>query len=82
MMNFAVLSPLHNQHLPPDRDLLKEFTRTRCPDAFRFLVQRYAPLVWSICRRVIRNPSTAEDAFQATFVAFLLPALSDSSIAV
>jgi len=71
MMNLAVLPHLTQRHLPSDRELLKEFAQTRCPKAFRSLVQRYAPLVWSICRRLIPNRSTAEDAFQATFVAFL-----------
>jgi RNA polymerase sigma factor (sigma-70 family) len=54
----------------PDAELLARFTTSRDPEAFTELVERYAPLVWSACRRVLTDASRAEDAFQATFVTF------------
>jgi RNA polymerase sigma factor (sigma-70 family) len=48
--------------------LLTQFVATHSEDAFRGLVQRYAPLVWVVCERCLRDPNDAEDAFQATFI--------------
>ncbi len=50
-----------------DTDLLRAFVSRRCPEAFRALVERHGPLVWSICQRVA-GPD-AEDACQAVFLA-------------
>ncbi|HJZ93901.1 MAG TPA: sigma-70 family RNA polymerase sigma factor, partial [Gemmataceae bacterium] len=52
----------------PDAELLRRFAVGRDADAFAELVERYAPLVWGACRRVLGTGSTAEDAFQTTFV--------------
>src|SRR5947207_333355 len=52
----------------PDRELLCRFAAHRDADAFTELVERYAPLVWGACRRVLGPGESAEDAFQATFV--------------
>ena len=41
----------------------------RDPEAFRRLVERYAPLVGGICRRCLGDAHAAEDAVQTTFLA-------------
>lgn len=48
--------------------LLKRFADDRDNEAFRDLVHLYAPLVWGVCRRWLRDANDAEDAFQATFI--------------
>jgi DNA-directed RNA polymerase specialized sigma24 family protein len=51
-----------------DRALLEAFVANRSESAFAVLVQRYGPLVYRVCRRVLRHEQDAEDAFQATFL--------------
>ncbi|AMV25097.1 ECF RNA polymerase sigma factor SigE [Gemmata sp. SH-PL17] len=52
----------------PDEQLLKDFVAHRSESAIAALVRRHGPMVWGVCRRVLRRYHDAEDAFQATFL--------------
>ena len=52
----------------PDAELLHRYIAGREAAAFEELLERYAPLVWSVCRRMLSNEADCEDAFQATFL--------------
>ncbi len=51
-----------------DARLLEHFVRHGDEAAFATLLQRYGPMVFGLCRRVLRDRHEAEDAFQATFL--------------
>src|SRR5438067_579163 len=51
-----------------DRRLLAAVAAGTDDAAFAALLDRYGPLVWSVCRRLLACPQDAEDAFQATFL--------------
>src|SRR5262245_38193567 len=60
----------------PDGQLLRRFVEERDEFAFELLVRRYGRLVFAVCRRILVDPNSAEDAFQATFLVLVHKAAS------
>src|SRR5262245_255325 len=53
---------------PPDRELLRRFTRTGDTDAFAALVNRHIGFVYAAARRQARDSHLADDITQAVFL--------------
>jgi RNA polymerase sigma factor (sigma-70 family) len=51
-----------------DGDLLDRYVRERNDLAFTGIVHRHGPMVWAVCRRLLRDEQDCEDAFQAVFL--------------
>jgi RNA polymerase sigma-70 factor (ECF subfamily) len=66
----------HEGAAPTDGQLLESYVRSREESAFVALVQRHGPMVWGVCRRLLRGHQDAEDAFQATFLVLVRKAAS------
>lgn len=54
--------------LDSDRELIQRFATSRDEAAFAELVRRHGGLVRGVARRVLADPHTADDVFQATFL--------------
>ncbi len=54
-----------------DGELLERYVRHRDEAAFELLLWRHGTLVFNVCRRLLPREHDAEDAFQATFLAFV-----------
>src|SRR5438445_635678 len=52
-----------------DEELVRRYADSRDEASFELLVRRHSSTVWRVCRAASRNHHSAEDAFQATFLA-------------
>ncbi len=59
-----------------DAQLVEVFVVNGDEAGFEALVRRYGPMVFGVCRRILRQTQDAEDAFQATFLVLVRKAAS------
>jgi RNA polymerase sigma factor (sigma-70 family) len=79
LSEYLCRSILPDRAAPTDGQLLTSFREHRDGAAVAALVRRHGPMVWGVCRRMLRGHQDAEDAFQATFLVLVQKAatLSD-----
>ena len=72
-----MLSHSPKMALPPparfemsDSKLLEAFVKRRDEAAFAALIDLHGPMVFGVCRRILKDHHDAEEAFQATFLIF------------
>ncbi|MFO0843291.1 MAG: sigma factor [Gemmataceae bacterium] len=84
MANSAILHHLRRSALggATDEELLARYVTTRDEEAFEAIVRRHGPMVLGVCRRQLRDPHDAHDAFQATFLVLVRKAASVSPAAM
>ncbi len=63
--------PAEQQKLQSDGELLELYVLNGSPAAIEALVRRHSAMVASVCAMTVAEPSSAEDAFQATFLILL-----------
>src|SRR5262245_52202749 len=71
-----VLRQLRTQAAETDGRLLERFVSGRDEAAFDALLGRHGPMILGVCRRLLRQPDDADDAFQATFLVLVCRARS------
>jgi RNA polymerase sigma factor (sigma-70 family) len=59
-----------------DSELINEFIEDNKSKAFEEIVLRYQKIVYNACFKILRNPTDAEDAAQATFLTLIKKAKS------
>jgi RND family efflux transporter MFP subunit len=65
----AIRTVVRSDRAASDAQLLERFATAGDEAAFELLLWRHGALVLGTCRRLLRDPQDAEDAFQATFLA-------------
>jgi RNA polymerase sigma factor (sigma-70 family) len=65
-----------------DAQILDRYLSARDEAAFEALVNLHGPMVLGLCRRMLREPSDIDDAFQATFLVLVrkAPAIRDRGL--
>jgi RNA polymerase sigma factor (sigma-70 family) len=74
--SFVSLTRLLTARREADAALLARYASANDPTAFAELVHRHGPMVLGVCRRMLGHVHDADDAFQATFLAFARSARS------
>jgi RNA polymerase sigma factor (sigma-70 family) len=71
-----LITRAHGSNSVLDAELMDRWRSCVDPAAVDQLVRRHGRMVLGVCRRTLRDPNDADDAFQATFLVFLRKARS------